>query len=110
MSDKDLHIIRDHCYHEKHIMGGMWGVRNHKIEDMEGKMKIFLNNKSNYRTHTGDDQDFLRDNFYHKYKDNTLVHIGPQHGINGNFLPRGRYPEEKHILSIILWKTGLMMR
>ena len=23
LSDKDLHIIRDHCYHEKHIMGGM---------------------------------------------------------------------------------------
>src|SRR5262249_31806058 len=26
-SGRTLHIIRDHCYHSKRMMGGMWGVR-----------------------------------------------------------------------------------
>jgi hypothetical protein len=95
-SDKDLHIIRDHCYHSKHIMGGMWGVRNKLIFNMEDSMKTYLHDHPNYRTHTGDDQDFLRDVYYHKHKDNTFVHIGHQYNSQHRdvWTQGGYFPDE----------------
>ena len=102
-SDKDLHIIRAHCYHCKHIMGGMWGVKNHLITNMEETMRNYFNNKQNYRSHTGDDQDFLRDNYYHKVNENNiLVHIGPQFNNRREpfFKNGGYFPTEKNIKPI----------
>lgn len=80
-SGYDLHIIRDHCYHSKHMMGGMWGARGALLREMkmEDTMRTYLEQNPSHRTHTGDDQDFLRDNYYFKHKDQALVHIGHQY-------------------------------
>lgn len=77
----NLHIIRDHCYHSKHMMGGMWGAKGALLREMkmEDTMRAYLEKNVNHRTHTGDDQDFLRDNYYFKYKDQALVHMGHQY-------------------------------
>jgi hypothetical protein len=102
-SNKDLHIIRDHCYHSKHIMGGMWGVKNHLIKNIEETMKHYFSNKQNYRSHSGDDQDFLKDNYYNKIDNNKiLVHIGHQFNNKGELIFRtgGYFPNEKNIKMI----------
>jgi hypothetical protein len=98
-SDKDLHIIRDHCYHSKHIMGGMWGVRNKLFADMEMNLKKYLSDHPNHRTHTGEDQDFLRDYYYHKYKETTMVHMSHQYNNQHRdiWLTGGYFPDETDV-------------
>ena len=99
-SDKDLHIIRDHCYHSKYMMGGMWGVKNHIITNMEETMKEYFKHKQNYRVHSGDDQDFLKDYFYNKIDNGKiLVHLGNQYNNRGEpiFNRGGYFPSEQNI-------------
>jgi hypothetical protein len=98
--DCDLHIIRDHCYHSKYMMAGMWGVKNRIITNMEETTRQYFNSKQNYRSHSGDDQDFLRDYFYNKIdKRNILVHIGNQYNNRGEpiFKNGGYFPSEQNI-------------
>ena len=68
-SDKDFHIMRDHEYHTTQILGGMWGVRNGLLKDMENLI-------SSYKT--GDywqaDQEFLKAVVYPIVEGNTLEH------------------------------------
>ena len=99
-SDKDIHIIRDHCWHAGKIGGGLWGRKKNVKLNMESLMKEYFNKNKTHQTHSGEDQDFLTDNFYEKFKDNTVVYIGEQHNKMGILLPRGYYPEEKDVRRI----------
>jgi hypothetical protein len=56
-SNKKLHIIRDHKYHQRPIMAGLFGIKNGLIEfNIEDKLKNFeVNNKNEYQV----DQNFL---------------------------------------------------
>lgn len=76
-SDKQLHIIRDHCYHSQKIMGGMWGVKKGLIEDI-GTMI------NEYKVNSSYDQGFLADTIYTKYIDTALIHLGDQYNNSGS--------------------------
>lgn len=69
LSDKQFHIMRDHPYHETEILGGMWGVKNPLLQDMEQLIDDYVK---------GDfwqvDQNFLREIIYPKVKDTSLSH------------------------------------
>lgn len=98
--EHDLHIIRDHCYHSKHMMGGMWGAKAPLLSEMkmEETLRTYLEENTSHRTHTGDDQDFLRDNYYFKYKDRALVHIGHQYDrMHRDVWTQGGYFPDEHI-------------
>lgn len=99
-SNKDIHIIRDHCWHAGKIGGGLWGRKNNLTLKMESLMKNYFQNNRKHKTHSGEDQDFLTNNFYEKFKDNTIVYIGEQYDKNGNYLPRGHHPNEPCIKKI----------
>lgn len=99
-SDKDIHIIRDHCWHAGEIGGGLWGRKKNVTLNIEKLMKDYFENNKNHRTHSGEDQDFLTYNFYHKFKNNTVVYIGEQYNAQGIYLPRGHHPHEKDIRKI----------
>ena len=99
-SDKKLHIIRDHCWHTGKIGGGMWGRHKNLNFNMEELMKNYFIKNKTHKTHSGEDQDFLTDRFYEKYKDTTLVYIGEQYDSTGKYLPRGYHPLEKDVRKI----------
>ena len=98
-SDKDMHIIRDHCWHAGKIGGGLWGRKNSLKLNIEEKMKEYFVKNKTHKSHSGEDQDFLTDNFYEKYRENTQVYIGKQHNDNGTWLPYG-YHENENIKRI----------
>ena len=76
-SDKNFHIIRDHCYHSQRIMGGVWGIRNHIISDMNDRVDKFSKNQTY-------DQGFLADEIYPLIIDTLFVHYGsPQFNNKG---------------------------
>ena len=99
-SDKDIHIIRDHCWHAGKIGGGLWGRKNSVKLNMEQLMTNYFTKNINHKSHSGEDQDFLTDNFYEKYKDRTVIYIGEQYSAQGQYLPRGHHPLEKDIKKI----------
>lgn len=93
-SDKDIHIIRDHCWHAGKIGGGLWGRKNRLKLQIEDKMRLYFEKNKTHVTHSGEDQDFLTDHFYELYKKNTMVYIGKQYSKQRQYLPRGYYPDE----------------
>jgi hypothetical protein len=75
-SDKGFHIIRDHCYHSKKIMGGMWGVKNNILPEM----KTWCDEYSKSNTY---DQGFLAEKVYPIIVNNVMVHLGDQYNNQG---------------------------
>lgn len=76
-SDKDFHIIRDHCYHSQKIMGGVWGCRNNILPKMKEQVDKFCETGSY-------DQGFLADVIYPNITDTLFVHYGdPQYNNQG---------------------------
>lgn len=76
-SDKNFHIIRDHCYHSQKVMGGMWGQRNHILP----KMKEMVDEFSQNNTY---DQGFLAEKIYPFITHDLFVHYGnPQYTFHG---------------------------
>jgi protein O-GlcNAc transferase len=67
--DKLFHIMRDHPYHNTKILGGMWGVKKGKLNDIKNLIEKYV--KGNFWQV---DQNFLRDNIYPRIKDDCLVH------------------------------------
>lgn len=95
-SDKIFHIIRDHCYHSKEIMGGMWGMKKIKNFNIEEKLKNMIEKYSEPKIN---DQSFLKEYIYDELnKDDILVHIGKQFAMNDEGKP---WLPGKEI-----WKTG----
>jgi hypothetical protein len=84
-SNKDFHIIRDHCYHSQKVMGGMWGVRNHILPKMKEEVEEFSKNNTY-------DQGFLADKIYPNITHTLFVHFGhPQYNNQGQLLPNGYF-------------------
>lgn len=79
-SDKNFHIIRDHCYHSQLIMGGMWGIRNNILPQMKNLIEEYMKNNSY-------DQGFLANIVYPLIKDTLFVHYGdPQYNNKGELI------------------------
>jgi hypothetical protein len=87
--DKEMHIIRDHCWHAGKIGGGLWGKKNSLKLNMEEKMKEYFSENKNHKSHSGEDQDFLTKYFYEEYKKKTQVYIGQQHNQMSQYIPYG---------------------
>jgi hypothetical protein len=68
-SNKIAHIMRDHPYHARPIMAGMWGLKNPYITDMNDLISSWT--KSNdYES----DQKFLAQKIYPIIKNTCMVH------------------------------------
>jgi len=68
-SGKTLHVMRDHPHHKVVMLGGMWGCRGNAIPDME-----ILVDSWKLWAKKGQDQDFLRDVIYPRFKNDILIH------------------------------------
>lgn len=68
-SNKELHIMRDHPFHNAMILGGMWGAKAGCRTLSE-----FLSKSSDYGLNHGQDQIFLMNEIYPKFKDLSFVH------------------------------------
>jgi hypothetical protein len=68
-SDSELHIMRDHPYHNARILGGMWGAR----AGCSALSKLLLKSKSYGLSH-GQDQEFLMNEVYPRFQHNSFVH------------------------------------
>jgi len=69
LSNKGLHIMRDHPYHNSLIMGGMWGMKKGTFPKMKEMINTYIK---------GDfwqvDQNFLNQIVYPICKSNSFVH------------------------------------
>lgn len=68
-SDKNFHIMRDHPYHARPIMGGMWGCRNGILSDIKELISSF-NKIDRYEI----DQYFLGNIIYPRIQSDAMVH------------------------------------
>lgn len=68
-TNKSFHIIRDHPYHARPIMGGMWGCRNGILSNIMDLIQDF-NKSDRYEI----DQDFLGNVVYPIVVNNSCVH------------------------------------
>lgn len=88
-SDKQFHILRDHCYHSQAIMGGMWGVKRGTLPEMKDLCDVF-STKETY------DQGFLATVIYPRIVSSCMVHIGNQYTNQGvpalGYFPDGGKP------------------
>jgi hypothetical protein len=71
-SDKDFHIVRDMCAHNVQIMGGVWGVRNNLLGNIEELINNYSRKNNNNRKNI--DQEFLWDIIYPIVKNKAFVH------------------------------------
>ncbi len=78
-SEKFYHVIRDHRFHRRKIMGGMWGVKkpNPVVLNMRQEIENFISlHKEKYYRY-GDDQVFLAKVVYPRIRKHTLFHVDP---------------------------------
>lgn len=66
-SGADVHIMRDHPYHSAPIMGGMWGIKGGKYNNLEMDIENFKPTTSK-----GQDQEFLKLHVYKKIQQGKL--------------------------------------
>jgi protein O-GlcNAc transferase len=64
-----MHILRDHPLHKVVVLGGMWGCRGGRIPDMPQLVEHWR-----LWAKKGQDQDFLRDVIYPRFRYDCLVH------------------------------------
>lgn len=93
-SDKKFHIMRDHCYHGKEIMAGMWGIKRGVISNMQQLCEEYYNYDKN-------DQTFLAKKIYPNILDTVMVHyskeqIGPNGAPTYGYFPDGGIPFERY--------------
>lgn len=75
-SGKTLHIMRDHPHHVFHILGGMFGLVKKEI-NMKKEISSFLEDKTGLSVGSRMvDQEFLKQCFYFRYKEDSMVHSG----------------------------------
>ena len=68
-SNKLIHIMRDHPYHDYNIQGGMWGIKKNNLCDWEKLMDDVK--QTSDRVY---DQIFLSNVIYPIYKNYSIVH------------------------------------
>jgi len=85
-SEKQFHIIRDHCYHSQKIMGGMWGVKRGKVSNMKELCQEYVQ-------HNTYDQGFLANSIYPNIIDSVMVHMGDDQRMMGGAPSHGYFPD-----------------
>ena len=83
-SDRDFHIMRDHARHGAHILGGMWGARNHVLGDIGEWL-----DRSSRGNFWQADQIFLASEVYPRIAHHCLVHETSSSGGPGSRSYRG---------------------
>jgi len=83
-SDRDVHVMRDHPWHNTEIMGGMWGVRRGTLWEMRTLIA-----QHEPRSYWQTDQDFLRAEVAPLVADCMHVHDEFFHGRPFPVLRRG---------------------
>jgi hypothetical protein len=68
-SDKLLHIMRDHPYHNYNIQGGMWGIKQNKLVNFQNLINNVRQTSSRLY-----DQLFVSNIIYPIYKDTSIIH------------------------------------
>lgn len=68
-SDKLIHIMRDHPYHNYTIQGGMWGIKQNNLCNWEELMKNVIQTSSRLY-----DQLFVSNIIYNIYKNSAMIH------------------------------------
>ena len=68
-SNKTVHIMRDHPYHNFPMLGGMWGYKNNGIYNLKELLDNF-EKKDRY----GTDYEFFSTVLYPLIKEDTIVH------------------------------------
>ena len=68
-SNKSLHVVRDHEFHKRRVMGGMFGLRVGTY-NMTERLEAWTQPRIEYQA----DQDFLSKDLYEALKDSVLVH------------------------------------
>jgi hypothetical protein len=86
LSDKGVHILRDHCYHSQKIMGGMFGIKRDAVANMKQLCDA-------YTVSNDYDQGFLASIVYPNILVNVMVHMGVQYNIRHEFLPNSYFPD-----------------
>ena len=86
LSDKGVHIVRDHCYHSQKIMGGMFGIKRGAFPTMNQLCDAYTAS-SDY------DQGFLASTVYPNILNTVMVHMGVQYNIRHEFLPNSYFPD-----------------
>jgi hypothetical protein len=70
-SDKLMHIMRDHPYHNNLVLAGMFGIKKPTMFSWIEYIDKYCNVNVNNRCY---DQIFLKDIVYPKYIDNMIIH------------------------------------
>jgi hypothetical protein len=87
-SDKNFHIIYDHCYHTDNkikIMGGVWGSRNGIIPKMAEEIDMFTKAGQTY------DQGLLSSIIYPNILHTVMIHYAvPHYNNKGELICRGK--------------------
>ena len=73
-SDKDFHIMRDNIQHGLPIMGGMWGVRNGLLSNIEELIDNYRTSTKKTTNQFNDDQLFLLHQVYPLVYDKSMQH------------------------------------
>lgn len=68
-SDKLIHIMRDHPYHNYKIQGGMWGIKQNNLCNWEEVMKNVIQTSARLY-----DQLFISNIIYNIYKNSAMIH------------------------------------
>lgn len=68
-SDKSFHCMRDHIWHNRPVLGGMWGAKRGFLPNFE---QLLANAKKEDRWQT--DQDFLNDIIWPLVEENAMQH------------------------------------
>jgi hypothetical protein len=87
-SNKDFHLMRDHPYHRVPILGGMWGCRNHLLDNMEALVRRWTT-----FDRKGCDQDFLAAEIYPRVREESLEHSAFDISFGAVTLP---FPTPRH--------------
>jgi len=84
MSNQAAHIMRDHPYHARPIMAGMWGLKKGWIKNMDSLIDDWAKG-NDYEC----DQKFLRAKIYPLIKESAMVH--------DEFFEKKPFPEKSGI-------------
>lgn len=74
ISDKDVHIMRDHPWHKSKMMAGMWGVKNKRLSYIKDAIHMYLDKFKNGTDYYFVDQNFLNEFIYPQVKDDSLIY------------------------------------
>lgn len=90
-SQETFHIMRDHPQHKFPILGGMWGVKNNNVYNLEELIKTYYKNKSSNRY--GTDYEFFINILFPIIREDSLVH--------DEFFDKKSFPSKRNGLEFV---------